>query len=94
MKPIGTLFYTQVYFQRQWLGFIYGCGIQGLACHIVVYRYEAITKYEELLDERRFKFLLPYHFKNYDTSPPHGFDEIFSYYQSRNICEREGFARI
>jgi hypothetical protein len=30
------------------------------------------------------------HFKNYDTSSTYGLDYIFLYYQSHNVCEKEG----
>ena len=49
-----------------WKLFIF-CGILGLACHMVVYGCKETTKFEELLDERRFGFPLLYHFKNYIT---------------------------
>jgi hypothetical protein len=72
------------------LGFIYSGRIQGLTYHMVVHGYEATTEYEELLNERRFD----YHFQNYATSLLHGFNKMFAYYKSSNICERKGFAKI
>jgi hypothetical protein len=51
------------------LEFIYGGGIQSLTCYMIVYGNEATTKYEELQDERRFDFSMPYHLKHYDTWP-------------------------
>jgi hypothetical protein len=61
---------------------------------MIVHGYEVATKYEKLLDERRFSCSLFHHFKNYDTTPIYGLKHMFSYYQSHNICEEEGFARI
>jgi hypothetical protein len=47
------------------LKFIYGCGFQVLACHMIVHGYEVTTKYKELLDEERFDFPLSYHIENH-----------------------------
>jgi hypothetical protein len=67
MKPISMLHHAQVkvYFPGGCLKFIYGCGFQVLACHMIVHGYEVTTKYKELLDEERFDFPLSYHIENH-----------------------------
>jgi uncharacterized membrane protein (DUF485 family) len=67
------------------LDIIYSFGIQGLTCDMIVHRYEATSKYEELLNKRKFDFSLSYHFKNYVMYPLLIFDKIFLCYKSRNI---------
>jgi hypothetical protein len=63
------------------LGFVYGGGIQSLACDLVVHGYEeATTEYEELLDEGRFIFPLPHHIKNHVLEAVYSFDKMFSYH--------------
>ena len=69
--------------------FIYNDGMQSLTYYIVVHGYRTITKYDELLNERRIGFLLPYQFQNYAICPLHGFGKIFSRHKSCNIWERE-----
>jgi hypothetical protein len=77
------------------LDIIYNCGILGLACHMVVHRYEETIEFKELLDEKMFGFPLPYHFKNYVTRLFQCFnDKMFSYYKSLNICKEKGFSMI
>jgi hypothetical protein len=46
------------------------------------------------LDKRRFNFSLPTISNFFDMSPLYGFDNLFLYYQSCDICERRGFAEI
>ena len=77
------------------MGGIYSSGIQGICCNLVVHGHEEATKYQKLLDEGEVYFPLSKRLQCYDNvEMVYGLEQVFIYYQSSRVCEKEGIVQL